>query len=65
MASNLDINQELITQAMKAGNFKTKKKAVNKALSYFVKYLKRNGIKELQGKIDFYDDYDYKKNRNR
>lgn len=42
MATNLNINQELLEEALKIGGQKTKKSTVNKALKEFIEKRKAN-----------------------
>lgn len=63
MATNLDIDTELLEEAQRIGGFKTKKETVNEALREFLQKRDRLGILELFGTIDFRDDWDYKKAR--
>ncbi len=65
MATNLDIDDRLLNEALKVGGYRTKKDTVNEALREFIRYRKQLSIKELFGKIDFDPDYDYKKGRRR
>ena len=63
MATNLNIDDKLLNQALKLGKFKTKKETVNKVLEEYVNFKKRQGIIELFGKVDYDPNYDYKKLR--
>lgn len=65
IATNLDIDQKLLEETVKAWGFKTKKEAVNTALSELLKKKKQAGILDLAGKVEYYPDYDYKKLRAR
>ena len=65
MATNLDIDQELLAEAMTIGKLPTKKSTVNEALREFVQRRKRLEILDLFGTIDFDPDYDYKAERKR
>ena len=65
MATNLAIDQKLLSEALKIGGFKTTKEAVNEALREFIQQRKRLQILELSGKIDFDPGYDYKQQRGR
>lgn len=65
MATNLDLDQKLLTQAMKIGKMRSKKDTVNQALQEFIQRRGQKKIRELRGKIDFREDWDYKKERNR
>ncbi len=63
MATNLDIDQELLQQALDISQLKTKKATVNQALKEFVNSRKQKEIRQLYGSIDFDPDYDHKKHR--
>lgn len=65
MATNLGLNDELIREAQKLGNHKSKKEAVNAALDEYVTRRKQLGILKLFGKIDYDPRYDYKRARRR
>ena len=64
MASNLDINMNLLNEALKIGGFKTKKETVNKALEKFINLQKQKRIRKYFSKVEF-NDFDYKKQRGR
>jgi Arc/MetJ family transcription regulator len=63
MATNLELDDQLILEAKRLGNFATKREAVTAALEEFVRRRKQLGILKLIGKVEYYDDYDYKKLR--
>lgn len=63
MATNLELDDRLIKQAVKLGGHRTKKAAVTQALSDYVAHLKQEAILELFGKVDFDPDYDSKRQR--
>ena len=65
MATNLALDDTLIKKAVKLGKFKSKKEAVNTALSEYVQRHSQASIIELFGTIDYDADYDYKKLRSR
>jgi Arc/MetJ family transcription regulator len=65
MATNLALDDGLIEEAVKAGGHRSKREAVTAALREYVKQKKRQGIFELVGNVDYYDDYDYKAARRR
>lgn len=65
MATNLALDDKLIMQAQKVGHHKTKREAVTTALKEYIAYRKQLVIKKLFGTIDFDNNYDYKKARNR
>ncbi len=65
MPTNLAIDDNLILQALKAGHHKTKKEAVTIALKEYIAHKKQSEITSMFGKVDFIENYDYKKARNR
>ncbi|HHE38068.1 MAG TPA: type II toxin-antitoxin system VapB family antitoxin [Candidatus Cloacimonetes bacterium] len=65
MATNLALDNSLLIEAQKVGNFKTKKDTVNTALLEFIQRHKQLGIVKLFGKIEYHQKYDYKKGRER
>lgn len=60
MATNLAIDDELILEALKIGNHKTKKEAVTAALKEYIAHKKQSEIISLFGKITFDTHYNYK-----
>lgn len=65
MATNLNIDQELLETAKMLGKFKTKRETVNKALAEYIKRQKANEVIGLFGTIVYEKEYDYKKLRER
>jgi len=65
MATNLDLDDTLIIKAQKIGHHKTKKETVTAALKEYIAHKKQSEIIDVFGKIDFDDNYDYKKARKR
>ena len=65
MPTNLAIDDNLIEEARRIGNHKTKKEAVTKALSEYIAQRKRLEILGSFGSIDFDPKYDYKAERKR
>lgn len=63
MATNLAIDENLLMDALKAGNLKTKKDTVNEALREFIQRRKQAEIIKLFGTIDFDTKYNHKKGR--
>ena len=63
MLTNLKLDDKMVKEAVKLGNFKTKQEALNAALTEFVQRRNRLRILELAGQIDFDPDWDYKKMR--
>ena len=56
MRTNIELNTALLNQVCKLGHFPTKKAAVNAALAEYVKFLKRQELLELQGKVSWEGD---------
>jgi len=64
MRTNIELDDEIVREAMALSGVKTKKELVARALQEFVKTRKLRSIIELDGKIEFDDLYDYKSLRN-
>lgn len=65
MPSNLNYDKNLLEQARILGKFKYKTDAVNAALREYVQRHTQPEILKLFGKIEYHQDYDYKKGRKR
>ena len=65
MATNIQIDNELVTKAMKLGGSRTKREAVNKALAEFVQRREQQQVLNLFGTVDYDPEYDYKLQRSR
>jgi len=65
MATNLAINDQLLTNALEIGGFHSKKDTVNAALEEFIQRRQAEDVINLFGKIEFDENYDYKKMRSR
>ena len=65
MATNLALDDKLITQAQKVGHHKTKKEAVTAALKEYIALKKQLEIVGLFGTVDFDKNFNYKKARKR
>lgn len=63
MRTNIDLDDELIKEAFKYSEHKTKKELVKEALEEYVANRKIKNLMDLKGKIEFSDEYDYKKMR--
>jgi hypothetical protein len=63
MATNLAIDDSLIEEARVLGKQKTKKAVVTEALEEYIQRRKQKDILNIFGKIDYDQDYDYKKQR--
>jgi len=58
LRTNIELDEDLVTEAMKLANKKTKKEVVNYALGELVRRLKRKRILELEGKVKWQGDLD-------
>lgn len=65
MATNLQIDDGLITKAVELGHHRTKKAAVTQALTDYIHHLEQEKVLSLFGAVDFTRGYDYKKQRAR
>jgi Arc/MetJ family transcription regulator len=65
MPTNLALDDSLIAEAVRAGNHRTKREAVTAALQEYVQARRRREILDWVGKVDYFDDYDPKRLRNR
>jgi len=65
MATNLQIDDKLIVQAVKLGGHRTKRSAVTEALIEYIERQKQRKIISLFGTVDFDSRYNYKKQRAR
>ena len=65
MATNLALDDKLITKAQKLGHHKTKKDAVTAALKEYISLKKQLEIVDLFGTIHFDKSFNYKKTRKR
>ena len=65
MATNLQIDGNLILKAVKLGGHRTKKAAVSKALIEYIHQLEQDKILSMFGAVEYDPEYDYKKQRRR
>jgi Arc/MetJ family transcription regulator len=63
MPTNLKLDDRLIDETLKLGNFKSKQQAVNAALAEFIQRRGRLRILDLAGKIRFDPKWNYKRMR--
>ena len=63
MATNLQLDDHLIQEALRLGEHKTKKDAVTQALVEYTQRLKQLELLKLFGTMDFDEDWDYKAQR--
>lgn len=52
MSTNIELNEQLIAEAMRLSNARTKKEVVDLALQHFVAHIKRRNMKNLFGKVE-------------
>lgn len=63
MATNIELNEKLLAKAMMLGGMRTKKEAVNEALSEYVQRREQLKVLDFFGTVELDPDYDYKKQR--
>jgi Arc/MetJ family transcription regulator len=63
MATNLQIDDRLIQEALELSEHRTKRAVVEAALQEYVQHRKQLGILELFGTIEYDEQYDYKMQR--
>lgn len=65
MATNLQIDDALMQEALELGGHRTKRAVVEEALREYVMRRKQHAVIELFGTLDYNEDYDYKEQRRR
>jgi len=65
MATNLDIDEKLLEEALHIGGNRTKKATVEQALQEYIQRRKQQRILKLFGKIEYDPSYNYKEQRRR
>lgn len=65
MATNLQIDPELLDRALEVSGERTKKAAVTKALQEFVARRRQKRLLDLMGKLEWDETFDYKAERTR
>ena len=63
MRTNIDIDDNLLQEAMKFSGIKSKKNIVNHALEEFIKLQKRQKMKSLFGKVKWEGNLDEMRSR--
>jgi len=58
MRTNIDIDDDLMKQALKYSKLKTKKEIINEALNEYVKYQMRLKLLSLRGKVKWVGNLD-------
>lgn len=65
MTTNIDLDRDLIDQAMQLSGQRTKRAVIHQALEEFVRRHKQQEILDLFGEVEYEADYDYKAHRRR
>ena len=65
MATNLDLDPDLVEHALALSGAPTKKAAVTAALQEFIARREQRRLLELFGKLEWDPAYDYKRERSR
>ncbi len=60
MRTNIDLDDNLVTEAFRLTDAKTKKELVHLALRELVNRRRRLDVRELPGAVGIRSDYDYK-----
>jgi hypothetical protein len=63
MATNIELDEPLLSKAMRLGGMKTKKEAVHQALSEYVRRREQLRVLDFFGKVDLDPEFNYKKQR--
>jgi Arc/MetJ family transcription regulator len=63
MRTNIDLDERLMSEALKHSMAKTKKELIHQALREFVENRRRLNLLDLEGKIEFAEGYDHKRMR--
>jgi Arc/MetJ family transcription regulator len=63
MRTNIELDDSLMNEAFKYTGLKTKKALIDLSLKEFIENHKRMDLRDLKGKINFADSYDYKQMR--
>ena len=63
MRTNVDLNDELVTEAFALTGAQTEKELIDLALQELVRARRKRDLSELAGKISLRDDFDHKSMR--
>lgn len=63
MRTNIELDDKLVSEAMRLSGASTKKEVVDLALRELVRMKKKKDLLDLVGQIDFDPDFDHKKAR--
>ena len=61
--TSVDINMELLAEAVRLSGLTTNKSVIENALIEFVEKRRKKDLAEIKGEIEFADGYDYKQMR--
>jgi Arc/MetJ family transcription regulator len=65
MATNVQLDEELIAEAQRLGKHPSKRATIENALREYVQRRKQLEVLQLFGQIDYAESYDYKAARSR
>ena len=65
MATNLAIDDRLLSEALQIGGHKTKKATVTEALEEYIRRRRQQQVLDLFGRVEWDPTYDYKAQRRR
>lgn len=60
MRTNIEIDDKLMATALEKSGLPSKKAVVEEALRILIRQKGFEELRALQGKVEFWDDYDYK-----
>jgi Arc/MetJ family transcription regulator len=63
MRTNIEIDDKLMKEAQRLSGLKTKRAVIDAALRMFVRVKRQSDILKLAGKVEFWDDFDDRKDR--
>jgi Arc/MetJ family transcription regulator len=63
MRTNIEIDDKLIEEAQRLSGLKTKRAVIDAALRMFVRVQHQKDVLQLAGKVEFWDDFDDRKDR--
>ncbi|MEI6429232.1 MAG: type II toxin-antitoxin system VapB family antitoxin [Pseudanabaena sp. ELA607] len=60
MRTNIELDDDLVEEAFRLTNLRTKKDLLHLALQELIRSRKKRNLLDLSGQIQFVSDYDYK-----
>jgi Arc/MetJ family transcription regulator len=60
MRTNIDLDEELLKKAFEVSEARTKKDLVHEALAEYIAMKSRKDLRDLAGRVELSEDYDYK-----